>query len=423
MAEKKLMSKTNKDIFLMLAGVMLSDALANKAAKEKIKKDELSADEQAELSAVIASLKEMIDKLTPLIAEVTAAEETSEEEVIAKVDSLGKRFDLLANAYTVSTQGASRAQKRETKKTLTDAIKEMDLKAKKGTCVKLADDINVAGIETNPTETTVAPRSPFLGISELFMKSNSGSRSHRIIAATETGSVASVVIRDKKPTLAIEFEQNMVNAETYAGIYRGITDEDLEDFAWLSTFVRARAKQKMYEAINLACYTLLNGSAIAYANAGWAGQISGANLRNAINALVSGLRAQAGAIANTATIGVAVSQTVFDLLENLNNANGTPVMTPLGANVKLIADDNITGTNAIAFIANGCHIANYVTYGEQWGYSVKTLSDESVISEWESDENSLRIRERDLIFVESDEYIMKGDLAAIKTAINAPAAA
>jgi hypothetical protein len=408
----KKLSKSNKDIFLMLAGVMLADYMKKQTNAEKL--DEITPEEKE-------SIQKVIDQLTSLIADINGSEQMTEEQVMEKVDGLGKKFDLLANAYTVSTQGAGRKEKREVKRTLADAISEMKLHENKGIFVKL-DDVQLTAVETNPTETILKPRDPFKGIYNHFTKSRTSSKSHRVITSTEDGSVVTVNIREKKPTLSIEFGQNEVSAATYAGIYRGVTDEDLEDFNWLATFVRSRAKEKMNQAINLACYTLLNGSATAYANTAFQAGVKSPNYINAINAVAAQLRDEMGE-GRTGRIIIALNPLVLELTKNQNNDNGTPILTNVGSDVVVIGDGNITGKTVIGWVEDNCHISNYVTMGEEWGYSVKTLSDESVVGEWETDENSLRIRERDIIFAESSDLIVKGDLDAILTDITKPAAA
>jgi hypothetical protein len=394
----KKLSKTNKDLFIMLADLMLANQKAKLSNAEKL--DDITPEEKA-------AIQEVIDKLTALIAEVNAAEEVTEEEVMDKVEKLGKKFDLLANAYTVSTLGDNRRQMRETKRTLADAIKELKLKENKGNFVKL-DEVELTQVTTNPTEQILTPRISVKGIYNYFRKSSTSVRSHKIISSTEDGAVVSVAVREKKPTLSIEFTEKIVNAEVYAGIYRGITDEDLEDFNWLATFIRERAKEKMNMAINLACYTLLNGSATAYANTVFSGAIKSPNYINAVNALVAQIKDEMGE--RTGRVIVAVNPVFLELINNTNNDNGTPIITPLGTDTVLVGDDNVTGTKVIGWAEDTCHISNYVTYGEEWGYSVKSDGGTAYISEWESDENSLKIRERNIIFSESADLIVKGDL-------------
>lgn len=260
---------------------------------------------------------------------------------------------------------------------------------------------------------------PLIGVAAGFTVSTTSTTAIKLRKFGVTGSAAFVANHGVKPLIEMVGSQNVVNVTTIAGIVEGIADEDLEDNTGLQTEVQQEALENLAQFENTSAIALLESQSQAYANVSF-GTKAGADEKTAIVAVIDAVRQKLGN--RQSAIILAMNSSQWAKLMDLRNANGTPIdiATVLG-DVEKVVDNGITGDNFYCYAKKFANIKIYKGKTAEWYKGVKsTVVDgkvTAVYSEWRTDEQSLRVRQRQVMYISDNSVFFKGSIGGVVTAI------
>lgn len=260
---------------------------------------------------------------------------------------------------------------------------------------------------------------PLIGVAAGFTVSTTSTTAIKLRKFGVTGSAAVVLNHGVKPLIEMVGTQNIVNVETFAGIVEGIADEDLEDNTGLQTEVQQEALENLAQFENTSAIALLESQSQAYVNVSF-GTKAGADEKTAIVAIIDAVRQKLGN--RQSAIVLAMNSSQWAKLMDLRNTNGTPIdiATVLG-DVEKVVDNGITGDNFYCYAKKFANIKIYKGKTAEWYKGIKsTVVDgkvTAVYSEWRTDEQSLRVRQRQVMYISDNSVFFKGSLNGVVTAI------
>jgi len=397
-------------------------------ALEAQKKSASLTDEQK--TKIDEALKEVQDAITALDA---AQEEATNEQLVAI-------FTKALEALSASTDAAAAAMKTEVEARLTKIQAKIEkgvgskqkvtasLSLKKlkesrendGGFKPFTAGVDVAAWTPEAEVENVEIYHPLIGVAAGLDVSTTTSTSVKIRKMQKGSGAAAVVLNHGvKPVIEFVGSQSVVNVETYAGVVEGIADEDLEDNAGLEAEIQQEALIELSTVENAAAIVLLNGAAQAYANVTF-GTTTHADMKSAIVAVIDQVRKALGN--RQSPICLAMNSSNWAKAKDLRNDNGTPIdiMTILG-DVEMITDNTLTADNFICWAKRFAKLKIYKTKTPDWYKGVKVVSAEgnvtAVYSEWRTDESSLRVRQRQVMYVTDNTTVVKGTISGVIDAI------
>jgi hypothetical protein len=261
---------------------------------------------------------------------------------------------------------------------------------------------------------------PLVGVMGGFNIGTTGKPSLKVRKLTATGTAMVVANHSPKPLIELVGSQNVVNAQTIAGIIEGVADEDLEDNAGLESEIRFEALEELSQAENVSAVALLEASGQAFANDNF-GTVAYADLKTAIVAVVDQVKQALGN--RKSEIALAMNTSTWAKLKDLRNENGTPIsIESIIGDVIALEDNTITDDNFYCWAKKYVNFKVYKTSEAEWYKGVKVVTDEddaitAIYSEWRTDEQSIRVRERGMMYVSDTSVVVKGSLGDVVTEI------
>jgi len=264
---------------------------------------------------------------------------------------------------------------------------------------------------------------PLIGVVGGFEIGTTSKESIKVRKLSKNSGGAAVVLdHAAKPVIELIGAQSVVNVATYAGVVEGIADEDLEDNPTLEAEVQQEALTDLGEVENTAAIALLEAQAVAFANVNF-GTKAGADERTAIAAIIDQVRQALGK--RTSDICLALNSSQWALLDDLRaQTSGVPlgIESVLG-NVIRIVDNSLTTDKFYCWAKKFAKIKMYKPAQADWYKGVKVIgtsgSYTAIYSEWRTDESSLRVRQREAIYVTDVTTIVKGTISGVVTAVTA----
>lgn len=239
-----------------------------------------------------------------------------------------------------------------------------------------------------------------------------------------SGGVAYVVDHGVKPVIAFLGEENSVAVKTCAGVVEGVADEELEDNPGLVNSIQQEAMQDMAEFENTSAIALLESAGKAFANSNFTGanKPAYADERTAVIAVVDQVRQALGR--RNSPIAFVANPSTIAKLKDLRNENGTPIdINTAFAGVEIVEDATLTGDKFYCVAKRFANLKMYVSPKGEWYKGVKVTTTEgnitAVHSEWRTDEQSFRVRQRQIMYISDDTTVVKGNLSAVVTALKA----
>jgi hypothetical protein len=224
---------------------------------------------------------------------------------------------------------------------------------------------------------------------------------------------------EKKPTVALVGEQSIVNVDTYAGVVEGIADEDLEDNSGLEMEIQQATLNNLGEFENGAAKLLLATGGVAYSNTKF-GTKTGADERTVIVAVIDQVRQALGI--RQSPISWAMSSSEWAKLDDLRDSNGNPIeiTTALGDVTRIV--DNSYGVGEFhCWAKKFAKIRIYKSAQADWYKGLNVTGNgtavTAVYSEWATDESSLRVRQRQVMYLTDTSVVVKGTIAGVLNAI------
>ena len=257
---------------------------------------------------------------------------------------------------------------------------------------------------------------PLIGVVGGFTISTTSKPTVKVRGLSATGTATVVANHAPKPLIEFVGSQGKVNAETIAGVVDGIADEDLEDNPELELEITNEALEALAQAENVSAVALLEASAEEFDAEGF-GTVAYADEKTAIIAVVNQVKKALGK--RTSDISFVANSTTWAKLKDLRNVNGTPIsLDSILGEINAIEDNTLTGDNFYCFAKKFANFKVYKTAKDEWYKGVKTVLDANkaitaVYSEWRTDESSLRVRERVLMYIADTNTVVKGSISAV----------
>lgn len=263
---------------------------------------------------------------------------------------------------------------------------------------------------------------PLIGVTAGFDVSTTTKTQIKVRSMEKSSGNAAVVLNHGvKPLIEYTGAEDIVNVGTYAGVVENIADEDLEDNPELEAEIQQEALYDLAIAENTAAFTLLDNVAKAYANTNF-GTVTYADNKTALVAMIDQVRQAVGK--RQSDICVAMNSSEWAKLKDLRNGNGTPidVQSVIGDVIQIV--DNTIATNTVYVWAKKfAKIKVYKASKADWYKGVKVTTNNgavtAVYSEWRTDESSLRVRQRQVLYVTDDTTVVKSDFSTVVEAITA----
>ena len=266
----------------------------------------------------------------------------------------------------------------------------------------------------------VAVYHPVVGVLSGFEISSTSTPQIRVRKfAKGSGKCAVVLNHGAKPVIEFVGAQSLVNVATYAGVVENIADEDLEDNAGLEAEIQMEALTDLAMSENEAGIALLNGVAQAFANATF-GTKADADEKTALSAIIDQVQIAIGN--RVSDISLALNSSQWAKLKDLRNSNGTPIdIASVIGNVNQIVDNTLTSDNFLCWAKAFAKLKIYKQKTNDWYKGVQVTTDQgnitAVHSEWRTDESSLRVRQREVLYVTDNTTVVKGTISGVVTAL------
>ena len=364
-----------------------------------------SAEAEASIEEIVGLFTKAIESLSNTSKVVEAETAMLKASMQASVDKLQAKIDA----------GAGRKQKLVARLSLKDLKKNKDF-----TPFSAAVDMSAW---TPESEVDVVPAfHPLIGAVGGFEISTTAKPSIKVRGLSATGTALVVANHDPKPVIDVVGSQRVVTANTIAGVIEGVADEDLEDNPELEAELTNEALENLAQAENTSAIALLEASGQAFANVNF-GTVDYADAKTALVAIVDQVKQALGN--RKSEICVVANSSTWAKLKDLRNENGTPItLESIIGDIIAIEDNALEGDAFYAFAKKFVKMKIYVGAKAEWYKGVKTILDEddaitAVYSEWRTDEQSIRVRERVIMYVSDTSVVVKGNISDVVAEITA----
>ena len=297
-----------------------------------------------------AKLQELVEALTAQIAQLDALEEeASNEAVLSAINAVFANFaqvlqeaenatnnKLAAMLAAINAKNSKKERKR---------LNIMRSKMEKGVAKNLID----LSAWTPETETDYVPTSrPIRGILKGFVIRETSRQAVKVRSFGDfSATFAAVDPHKAKPVVEFVGAQNIVNMTKFAGIIQGVADEDIWEDDKLEDAIELEALAMLAQAENYGALTLLTANPGTFTNP-YGVQLSNTDMRTQILSVIEWVKSQIGDVPSE--IAVAMHPAQWALLDDLRNANGTPISSDIiNNNCIRIEDANVALGSILAW--------------------------------------------------------------------------
>lgn len=397
------------------------------AVTAKLAQANLSAEQKTQLDAVMAQIQSAIDELDAATEDATTDQILSifskaVETLSSTTDQQMQQMQSDVQAKLTALQAKITIAENSGKK-FSARLDHARLKAATGYAKDefkpYSAGVDVDAYTPEATIEDVEIFHPLIGVAAGFNVSTTSTTAIKLRKFGVTGSAAVVANHGVKPTIEMVGSQNIVNVTTIAGVVEGIADEDLEDNTGLQTEVQQEALDNLAQFENVSAIALLNNVAQPYANVNF-GTKAKADEKTALSAIIDQVRQALGN--RTSDVALALNSSQWALLKDLRNDNGTPIdiQSAIGDVIQIV-DNKLVGDNFICFAKKFANIKIYKGKTAEWYRGIKVISAEGTItavySEWRTDEQSVRVRQREVMYVSDDSTVVKGTISGVVAAL------
>lgn len=395
--------------------------------EEQKKSASLTEEQKMKVEEALQSVQNALNDLDA--ADVAATNEQLIAVFTKALEAMGAANDMQAQAMQAEVQaklnkiqakleksGGNKAEKFQAKLS-TSLLKKAGAKTD---FVPFSAGVDVTAYTPESEVENVEIYHPLIGVTAGFDVSAISKTSIKV-RTMEKGSGATAVVLNHgaKPVIEYTGAQNVINVSTYAGVVENIADEDLEDNPELETEIQQEALYELAAGENTAAITLLNNVAKAYGNTNF-GKVAYADNKTALAAGIDQIRQALGK--RQSDICVAMNSSEWAKLKDLRNANGTPIdIQSVIGDVIQIVDNGIAADTFYVWAKKFAKIRIYKAAKADWYKGVHVTSSQgsvtAVYSEWRTDESSIRVRQREAMYVTDDNTVLKSTFATVINAI------
>lgn len=395
---------------------------------EQKKSASLTDEQKAKIESALQEVQNALNDLEA--AEVAATNEQIVAVFTKALEAIGTASDMQAQALKTEVEaklnkiqaklekGGSKTEKFKAKLSLS-LLKKAGAKTD---FVPFSAGVDATAWTPDAEVEMVEIYHPLIGITEGFEVSETSKTSIKVRTLEKGSGLTAVVLNHGvKPVLEYTGAQSVVNVSTYAGVCEGIADEDLEDNPGLESELQQEALYDLAIAENTAAFTLLDGVAKAYGNTKF-GTVAYADNKTALVAMIDQVRQALGK--RQSEICVAMNSSEWAKLKDLRNANGTPIdIQSVVGDIQQIVDNSIATDTVYVWAKKYAKIKVYKAAQADWYKGVKVVTNNgavtAVYSEWRTDESSLRVRQRQALYVTDDTTVVKATLSGVVDALTA----
>lgn len=392
----------------------------------------------------VRKLNEMVDALNAQIAQIDALEEeSSNEAVLSAINAVFANFaNALHEAETATQNRLAAMQNQLNAKNSKKERKRMNLlrsKIEKGVAKNYVD----LSAWTPETETDYVPTvRPIRGILKGF---NIRETSRQAVKVRSFGNFsatfAAVNKHNLKPVVEFVGAQNIVNVTKFAGIIQGVADEDIWEDDKLEDAIELEALAMLAQAENLGAFTLLTANPGTFTNP-YGVTLTNTDMRTQVLAVIEWVKSQIGDVPSE--IAVAMHPAQWALLDDLRNANGTPISSDIiNNNCIRIEDANVTLGSIVAWPKEFAKMLIYRRPELKWfdsgvrattetetivtavDFDNSTATTESktyvtsVNTAWQVNERDLRCEELVIMYLRAAGLVISSSLSDIATKLEA----
>lgn len=415
------------------------EARKNAAADKLAKKAENKlTDEQ------VRKLNELVDALNALITQIDALEEeASNEAVLSAINAVFANFANALQEAETATQ--NRLASMQNQLNANNAKKErkrlniMRSKMEKGVAknyVDLTEWTPDSDIDYVPTIR------PIRGLLRGFLIDDTTRQQVRVRAFKEFKAAFAVVSKHgAKPKVEFTGSQFIANLAKIAGIIEGIADEDIWEDDGLEAAVEREALAILAQAENSLAYALLTFSPGTFTNP-YGVQLTNTDMRTQVLAVIEWVKSAIGDVPSE--IAVAMHPAQWALLDDLRNANGTPISSDIiNNNCIRIEDANVSlgsilawprafarmriyrspemkwSDSGVRYTAERMNAISKVDFDTQTAETVDFSYVTSVNTAWQMNERDLLCEEAAIMYLRATGLVISAKLVDVKSVIEA----
>lgn len=415
------------------------EARKNAAADKLAKKAENKlTDEQ------VRKLNELVEALNAQITQIDSLEEeASNEAVLSAINAVFANFaNALQEAETATQNRLAAMQNQLNAKNAKKERKRMNImrsKMEKGVAKNLID----LSAWTPETETDYVPTvRPIRGLLKGFVVRETSRQAVKVRAFGDFSATFAVVDKhNAKPKIEFTGSQFIANLTKIAGIIEGVADEDIWEDDYLEEAIELEALAMLMQAENLVAGALLTANPGTFTNP-YGVQLSNTDMRTQILAVIEWVKSQIGDVPSE--IAVAMHPAQWALLDDLRNANGTPISSDIiNNNCIRIEDGNIPLGSILAWPKEFAKMLIYRRPELKWfdsGVRATFTTDEvidkvdfdnsssttkeiqyisAVNTAWQMNERDLRCEEAVIMYLRAAGLVIVSSLDDVKTELEA----
>lgn len=391
-----------------------------------------------------AKLQELVEALNAQIAQLDALEEeASNEAILSAINAVFANFaQVLQEAENATNNKLAAMQSAINAKNAKKERKRMNVlrsKMQKGVAKNYVD----LSAWTPETETDYVPTvRDIRGILKGFVIRETSRQAVKVRSFGKfTASFAAVNPHTAKPVVEFVGAQNIVNMTKFAGIIQGVADEDIWEDDKLEDAIELEALAMLAQAENLGAFTLLTAHPGTFTNP-YGVQLTNTDMRTQVLAVVEWVKSKIGDVPSE--IAVAMHPAQWALLDDLRNANGTPISSDIiNNNCIRIEDANVPLGSILAWPKEFAKMLIYRRPELKWfdsgvryttedktiitsvNFDLQAIENEdvtyitSVNTAWQMNERDLRCEEAGIMYLRAAGLVIYDTLAKIATELEA----
>lgn len=390
----------------------------------------------------VRKLNELVDALNAQITNIDALEEeASNEAVLSAINAVFANFaNALQEAETATQNRLAAMQNQLNAKNAKKERKRLNImrsKMEKGVAKNIID----LSAWTPETDTDYVPTArPIRGLLKGFVIRETSRQAVKVRAFGDFSATFAVVDKHRaKPKIEFTGSQFIANLTKIAGIVEGVADEDIWDDDKLEDAIELEALAMLMQAENLVAYALLTANPGTFTNP-YGVTLTNTDMRTQILAVIEWVKSKIGDVPSE--IAVAMHPAQWALLDDLRNANGTPISSDIiNNNCIRIEDSNVPLDEILAWPKEFAKMLIYrrpemkwfdsgVRYStEEWQYisgvdfvqqTVEQKAADiitSVNTAWQLNERDLRCEEAVIMYLRAAGLVISDNLSGIATVL------
>ena len=391
-----------------------------------------------------AKLQELVEALTAQIAQLDALEEeASNEAILSTINAVFANFaQVLQEAENATNNKLAAMQAAINAKNSKKERKRMNVlrsKMERGVAKNLVD----LSAWTPESDIDYVPTiRPIRGLLRGFLIDETTRQQVRVRAFQDFSAAFAVVSKHgEKPKVEFTGSQFIANLAKIAGIIEGIADEDIWEDDKLEDAIELEALALLAQAENSVAYALLTFSPGTFTNP-YGVQLSNTDMRTQVLSVIEWVKSQIGDVPSE--IAVAMHPAQWALLDDLRNANGTPISSDIiNNNCIRIEDANVALGSILAWPKEFARMRIYRRPEMKWfdsGIRASTATEEivtkvdfdqqttkteylnyitSLNTAWQMNEKDLLCEEAVIMYVRATGLVISSTLTNIKTKLEA----